>query len=116
MSRPALAGIIGLLAIIGLGSAPATAGGTYHCYHRPTAYYVAYGPRYDYEPRVLAYYADPLAIHRYHPRWQYAAVYDNPPPPRVYGYRPYGYAYVSRGPAVLLHRYEQRPYGWRRRW
>jgi len=118
MSRSALAGIIGLLATMGLGSTPVAAGGTCDCYgYGPAGYYVIYAPRaYDYEPRVLAYYADPRAIHRYHPRWQYAAVYDNPPPPRVYGYRPYGYAYVSRGPAVLLHRYEQRPYGWRRRW
>ena len=111
MSRPALAGIIGLLAIIGLGSAPATAGGTCHCYHRPTAYYVAYGPRYDYEPRVLAYYADPRVFgRRFHPRQQFAAAYYNSPR------RAYGYAHVSRGPAVLLHRHEPRRESRRQRW
>lgn len=116
MSRPVPAGIIGLLAIIGLGSIPVAAGDACDCYG-PTAHYVVYAPRaYDYEPRVLAYY-DPRVFHRrFHPRWQYAAAYYSPPPPRVYGYRPYGYAYVSRGPAVLVHRYEPRPYAWRRRW
>ena len=105
MSRSALAGIIGLLAITGLGSTPAAAGGTCDCDEGPAGYYVVYAPRaYDYEPRVLAYYSDPRS------RWGVATYY-NAPPRRVY--RPYGYAYVSRGPAVLVHPYEPR---WRRRW
>jgi hypothetical protein len=116
MSRSALAGIIGLLAITGLGSTPAAAGGyTCDCDYEPAGHYVVYAPRaYDYAPRVLAYYDDPRVLRRLHPRWQYAAAYYNPPPPRVYGYRPYGYAYVSRGPAVLLHPYPPPHRAWRR--
>jgi len=112
MSRSALAGIIGLFATIGLGSVPAAAGGDCDCDDYPAGYYVVYGPRaYDYEPRVLAYYSDARMIERrFHPRRQFAAAYYGPPP------RIYGYAYVSRGPAVLLHRYGPRPEGWRRRW
>jgi hypothetical protein len=112
MSRSALAGIIGLLAITGLGSTPAAAGGTCDCDDHPTGYYVVYAPRaYDYEPRVVAYYADPRMFNRrFHPRWYYAAAYYSSPP------RVYGYAHVSRGPAVLLHRYGPRPARWRRRW
>jgi hypothetical protein len=112
MSRPALAGIIGLLAIIGLGSTPAAAGGYCNCYHRPAGTYVVYGPRgYDYEPRVVAYYADlRMFERRFHPRQQFAAAYYNPPR------RVYGYAYVSRGPTVLLHRYGPRRESRRRRW
>lgn len=118
MSRSALAGIIGLLAITGLGSTPASAGGyAWDYYDEPPDYYVVYAPRvYAYEPRVLAYYEDPRMLRRSDPRWQYAAAYYNPPPSRYYGYGPYGYAYVSRGPAVLIQRYETRPYTWRRRW
>jgi hypothetical protein len=113
MPRSALAGVVGFLAVMGVGNTPAGAGGICDCYDHRAGYYVAYEPRaYDYEPRVLAYYEDPRVLRRFHPRWQYAAAYYNPPP-RVYGYRPYGYAYVSRGPAVLLHRYGPR---WRRRW
>lgn len=115
MSRSALAGIVGLMAIMGLGSAPAAAGGFYDCGEEPAGHYVVYAPRaYDYEPRVLAYYEDPRMLRRFHPRWQYAAAYYNPPPRRIYGYRPYGYAHVSRGPAVLVHRYEHRVPHWRR--
>ena len=113
MSRPALAGIIGLLAIIGLGSAPAAAGGTCHCYHRPAGTYVVYSRGYDYEPRVVAYYADPRMFdRRFHPRRQFAAAYYSPSA-RGYGY---GYAHVSRGPAVLVHRYGPRRESRRRRW
>ena len=70
MSRSALAGIIGLLAITGLGSTPAAAGGyTCDCDYEPAGHYVVYAPRaYDYEPRVLAYYEDPRMVRRFHPR------------------------------------------------
>lgn len=103
MSRSVLAGIIGLLA--GLSASPAVAGGFYdECDYEPTGYYAVYAPRYyDYEPRVLAYYSDPRS------RWDVATYY-NAPPRRLY--RPYGYAHVSRGPAVLVHRHEP----WWRRW
>ncbi len=114
MSRPVPAGILGFLAIIGFGSTPATAGGDCDCYG-PVSRYVIYAPpTYDYEPRVLAYYSDPRVFdRRFHPRWQYAAAYYGPPP-RPYGYAPYGYAYVSRGPAVLVHPYPPPHRAWRR--
>jgi hypothetical protein len=110
MARSVLAGLLGLLACAGVG-APASAGGLCDCYD------VIYVPKvYDYEPRVMAYYADPRELHRrFHPRGHYAAAHDGPPsPPRVYGHRPYGYAYVARGPVVLVHPYP-RHRSWRHR-
>ena len=102
MSRSMLAGIIGLLATTGLSGTPAAAGGYYE--YEPAGYFVVYASHYHYEPLVLAYYSDPRS------RWDVATYY-NAPPRRVY--RPYGFAYVSRGPAVLVHPYQPR---WRRRW
>lgn len=117
MLRSALAGIAALLAITGLGGTPAAAGGAYDCYDQTAGYYVVYAPRaYDYEPRVLAYYADPRMLLRFRSHRPYAAATYDPPPPRLQGYRPYGYAYVSPGPAVLVHPYEQPVPRWRRRW
>jgi hypothetical protein len=117
MSRSALAGIIGLLAATGLSVMPAAAGGICDCHDETAGYYVVYAPRaYDYEPRVLAYYSDPRMLRRVRSHQEYAAAYYDPPPPRIYGYRPSGYAFVSRGPAVLVHPYERPVPGWRRRW
>jgi hypothetical protein len=104
MLKPATMAILGSFALAALGPAPAQAGGWCDCGYGYYGAY-AYGPPvvYTYRPRV-AYYS----IRALHPRWQYAAAYYNPPV--------YGYGYVSRGPAVLIHRHGHRHRHWHRRW
>lgn len=102
MLKSALAGGLILLTV---GSTSAAAGGYCDCDDYDYRGYYGYAPRparvYFYEPRVAYYRFD----YRGDPRWAYAAYYN--PPPRYYGY-------ISRGPAVLVHRYPPPYRAWRR--
>ena len=99
-----LKSLVGALTLLALGTTPAAADGYYDCGDYDYGGYYAYAPRparvYFYEPRVAYYRFD----YRGDPRWGYAA-YNSPP--RYYGY-------ISRGPAVLVHRYPPPYRGWRR--
>jgi hypothetical protein len=99
--KPVLSGVLGLAAMA-LTAAPAVAGGgCCDCYGGYAGYgYAPRPPAYVYQPNVSYYQVAPRG---------YAAYYYAPPPPPVYYAPPapppaYGYAYVDRGPAVVIER------------
>lgn len=119
MSRSTLVSILGVLAIVGLGSTQAAAGEYCDCGY-PTNRYHSY-----YAPPVHRYYYAPRAAYLTRgPRWDYSAAYYNPPVyayynrPRVYGH---GYHHGPRvyGAAYGGYFYRARGWGWGwgwRRW
>lgn len=101
MRKSVFTALVGFLALLGLMTVPAAAGGDCcDCYsscgyHRYSTY--GYGERaYVFRP-TLAYYR------RYDPRWQYAAAYYNPPRFSVR---------VSRRPVLVIERRRSWYRGW----
>jgi hypothetical protein len=104
--KPVLSGVLGLAAMA-LMSAPAAAGGGgCDCYGGYAGY--GYAP-YGYAPVPRAYVYQPsVAYYNVAPRGYVSGYYYAPPPPPPV----YGYAYVNRGPAVVIERGPR----WHRRW
>jgi hypothetical protein len=104
--KPVLSGVLGLAAMA-LMSAPAAAGGgCCDCYGGYAGY--GYAP-YGYAPVPRAYVYQPsVAYYNVAPRGYVSGYYYAPPPPPPV----YGYAYVNRGPAVVIERGPR----WHRRW